>query len=92
MKMSEVLAVLIFTIMINTSVYSIAEETVTEKIETNTNKSRDAVKGTFRNVQDKTCEMLNGKMECFAKKAKHKMQNVMDKADTKIKEQKKKIN
>jgi hypothetical protein len=90
--MSKVFAVLIFTIMINVSVYSIAEETVTEKIETNASKSKDAVKSTYRNVQDKTCEMLNGKMECFAKKAKHKVQNVLDKADTKIKEQKKKSN
>ena len=31
-----------------------------------------------RNIKDKTCEMVNGKMECAAKKVKHGVQNVGD--------------
>ncbi len=59
-----------------------AEETVTEKVETGANKVSDSVKKGYRTVKDKTCEMVNGKMECAAKKLKHKGQNMMDKAGT----------
>jgi hypothetical protein len=31
-----------------------------------------------RKIKDETCEMVNGKMECAAKKAKHKVQNAVD--------------
>ena len=63
-----------------------AEETVTEKIETQTNKATDSVKKTYRSAKDKTCEMVNGKMECAVKKLKHKGQNAMDKVETKATE------
>lgn len=32
-------------------------------------------------VEDKTCEMVNSKMECEAKKNKHTMQNSTDKVE-----------
>lgn len=48
--------------------------------------SKTAKKGA-RSLEDKTCEMVNGKMECAAKKLKHGVQNtadeVKDKADGK---------
>lgn len=48
--------------------------------------SKNAKKGA-RSLEDKTCEMVNGKMECAAKKIKHGAQNavdeVKDKADGK---------
>ncbi len=59
-----------------------AEETVTEKIETSANKAGDSIKKGYRSAKDKTCEMVNGKMECAGKKMKHKGQNMMDKAGT----------
>ena len=68
-----------------------AEETVTEKIETQANKTTDAVKKTYRSAKDKTCEMVNGKMECAAKKLKHKGQNAMDKVETKATEVKNEV-
>lgn len=39
--------------------------------------SKNAKKGA-RSLEDKTCEMVNGKMECTAKKVKHKVQNAVD--------------
>lgn len=68
-----------------------AEETVTEKIETSANKTADAVKKTYRSAKDKTCEMVNGKMECAAKKLKHTGQNAMDKVETKATEVKNEV-
>ena len=41
---------------------------------------KKVTKKTVRNVKDKTCEMVNGKMECTAKKVKHKVQNATDEA------------
>lgn len=37
-----------------------------------------AIKKGGRAAADKTCEMINGKMECAAKKVKHKVQNAAD--------------
>ncbi len=68
-----------------------AEETVTEKVETQANKTADAVKKTYRSAKDKTCEMVNGKMECAAQKLKHSGQNTMDKAGTKATEVKNEV-
>ena len=31
-----------------------------------------------RNLKDQTCELVNGKMECTAKKLKHKAENAAD--------------
>ncbi|HMN67574.1 MAG TPA: hypothetical protein PKC28_03455 [Bdellovibrionales bacterium] len=42
---------------------------------------RDLKKGakkTMRKVQDETCEMVKGKMECLGKKVKHKVQDGVD--------------
>lgn len=47
-------------------------------------------KGT-RAAKDEVCEMVNGKMECVAKKVKHKMQNAADSVGTKVKDEKNKI-
>jgi hypothetical protein len=44
---------------------------------------KNAKKAT-RKIKDKTCEMVNGKMECTAKKIKHKAQNAMDEAKDKV--------
>ncbi len=44
--------------------------------------TKDAKRGTkkgYRKIQDKTCEVINGKAKCFAKKVKHSMENEMDK-------------
>lgn len=37
-----------------------------------------SVRRTTREVKDKTCELINGKMECAANKVKHSIQNGVD--------------
>lgn len=37
-----------------------------------------------RKIKDETCEMINGKMECAAKKAGHKLQNAGDEIKDKV--------
>lgn len=86
-KMLLVASILCLGVVFNAQ----AEETVTEKIETQGNKTADAVKKTYRSAKDKTCEMVNGKMECAAKKLKHTGQNAMDKVETKSTEVKNEV-
>lgn len=83
--MSRYLSLIALSVCLTGSVV-FAEETVPEKIQTVTNKSVDKVKETYRNAQDKTCEMIKGKMKCVAKKAKNKAQTAVDKTQTKTKE------
>lgn len=59
-----------------------AEETVLEKAETTKNKSVDGVKKTYRKLDDKVCESVNGKLKCVPKKIKNKLKNTSDKIDT----------
>ncbi len=68
-----------------------AEETTLEKAETVKNKAADSVKKTVRSVGDKTCETINGKLECAAKQVKHSAQDGMDATKTKAKELQNKI-
>lgn len=65
---------------------SFANESVGEKAETMTNKTTDAVKETYRDAKDATCKMINGKMECAAKKVINKTKTAADKAKTKATE------
>lgn len=58
---------------------SFAEEpTVKESVQEAGRDAKKEVKKGARAVQDKTCEMVNGKMQCLGKKAKHKMENAVD--------------
>ena len=56
-------------------------ETVKEKTKEAANDSKRGIKKGTRAVKDKACEMVNGKMECEAKKIKHTMQNISDKVE-----------
>lgn len=44
---------------------------------------RDGSKKAYRKVQDETCEMINGKMECAVKRTENKVKNSYDKAKDK---------
>jgi hypothetical protein len=60
-------------------------EGVKEEVQEVGRDTKKVAKKTARKVDDKTCEMVNGKMECAGKKVKHGVQNagdeVKDKAD-----------
>ena len=68
-----------------------AVETTAEKAETVVNKSVDKVKSAARDVDNKVCEMIDGKMKCVVKKIKNKLKNAEDKTKTKATEIKNKI-
>lgn len=67
------------------------EQSVREKIEKTAIKAKDTteeayedstktVKKVYRNAKEKTCELINGKMECFAQKVGNKAKNLKDEA------------
>lgn len=51
--------------------YALADDTVKEKVQEASNDGKRASKKAVRDMKDKTCKMINGKMECAAKKAKN---------------------
>lgn len=59
-----------------------AEESTLEKVETTKNKAIDSAKKTYRKIDDKVCETVNGKVNCVTKKIKNKIKNTSDKAKT----------
>ena len=79
----------LFTVILSFSAFS--EESTLEKVETGKNKAVDQVKHSYRGAKDKTCEMVNGKMNCIGKKLKHKAGNMTDSTKTKATEVKNQV-
>jgi hypothetical protein len=67
-----------------------AEEGTLEKTEAAANKATDSVKEGYRDANDKTCEMVDGKLHCIGKKVSNKAKTLEDKTETKAKEVKNK--
>ncbi|HXH74257.1 MAG TPA: DUF1328 domain-containing protein [Bacteriovoracaceae bacterium] len=63
------------------SISAQADDTVKGTVEEAGNDAKRGSKKTVRAVKDKTCEMVNGKMDCTIKKVKHSMQNGADKVE-----------
>ncbi len=63
--------------------HSYGDETVKQKMEEVGNDTRRGTQKAYRKVKDETCEMINGKMECTAKKVKHSIQNAADNIEDK---------
>lgn len=55
------------------------KDVVTETYE----DARDGAKKAYRKVEDKNCEMINGKIECETKKVANKVKNTTDKVKDK---------
>lgn len=55
-----------------------AEETVSEQVKEGAQDLKKNTKKTYRKVKDKTCEMVNGKLECVGKKMMHKTEDIKD--------------
>ncbi len=82
--MKNILKVTLATFALSTALYALparSEETVGEKMNEAASDTKKAVKKSARKVKDKTCELVNGKMECAGKKLKHKAQNVGDEVE-----------
>lgn len=68
------------------------DDTVAEKVgEAGRDTGKEVKKG-YRAMKDKTCEMVNGKMECAGKKLKHKAENAGDEISDKADDVKRKVN
>lgn len=89
-KMTMLMAL---TIAIATNVYasgskkaepeSKAEQTLDKAVEGTKELGNDtarAVKKAGREIEDKACEMVNGKLDCATKKIEHAAENAADKA------------
>lgn len=86
-KLSLTTAALTFAFGMTMAPVLHAEETVGEKISEGASDAGKNLKKAGRKVKDKTCEWVDGKMQCAGKKVKHKMQNmgdeIKDKTDSK---------
>lgn len=56
-------------------------EKVSEKITETKNDTKRTLKKGARKAKDETCEMVNGKMECLSKKAKHTAESGADRVE-----------
>lgn len=55
-----------------------AEDSLKKKASETMNDTRRGVQKAGRDLKDKTCELMNGKVECAFQKAKHTVQDVAD--------------
>jgi hypothetical protein len=69
---------ILFSFAISTQLLA-SEETVREKARESINDSKRTLKQANREFEDKTCELVNGKMVCAVKKVKHSVQKSSDK-------------
>jgi len=81
----------VFALGLVLSTIAQAEETVVEKTQAVGTKALNKVKKGARAASDEVCETINGKVQCVAKKMKHKAQNAADSIEAKVKEEKEKI-
>lgn len=58
--------------------HAMANDSLKTKANEAMNDTKRGVQKAGRAVKDKTCEMINGKMECAAQKVKHSIQNTAD--------------
>jgi hypothetical protein len=68
-----------------------AEETAAEKVTAATNKSVDSARKAYRQIDNKTCELINDEIRCLSKKMMNKAKNITDSVKTEAKEIKNKI-
>lgn len=54
---------------------------VRQSMEETTNDTKRGVKKASRTIEDKTCHLVNGKMECAAKRVKNGILNTTDKIE-----------
>lgn len=86
MKKNILLNACILALAFGFGLTTFAEETVVEKAETAVDKTTDAAKRAYRKGKDEACPIVDGKVNCLAKKVKHKVKNASDKAKTKANE------
>ena len=91
MKNNIKIDVAVMALALGFTIGTYAEESVVEKVETSKNKAVDSVKKTYRKMDDKLCETVNGKTKCVTKKIKNGIKNNSDTIKTEGKEIENKI-
>lgn len=61
-----------------------ADKSMGEEIKEGAQDAGKNLKKAGREVKDKACEMINGKLECIGKKAANKMRNAKDEIKDKV--------
>ncbi len=84
MKKNMKIGMTMIALTLSFAIGTFAEETMVEKTETSKNKVVDSVKKTYRKMDDKLCETVNGQINCVTKKIKNKIKNNTDKAKTEV--------
>lgn len=75
--------VLVFTMVtLSLGFIAVAEESTLEKLETQKNKSMDGARHVYRTVDNRVCEMVNGKEKCVIKKVKNRAKDAADQIKT----------
>jgi uncharacterized protein YjbJ (UPF0337 family) len=74
----RVSSLILFSFVISSQIFA-SEESVKEKARESINDSKRAIKQAHRDFEDKTCELVNGKMVCALKKVKHSVEKSTDK-------------
>ncbi len=91
-KFAKFLAIGAFAISTGmVSIAAQAETTAGEKVQEGAEDAGKNVKKGYRNVKDKACEMVNGKLECVGKKAMNKARNAKDEINDKADDVQKKV-
>jgi len=62
-------------------IQAFADETVKDKVEEAGHDTKRAGKSVIRDVNEKACPLVNGKVECAVNKVKHTGQKVGDKVE-----------
>lgn len=83
--------ILALALILSPTFAAMAETTPGEKAGEVVDDAAKNAKKMGRAAKDKGCEMINGKLECLGKKAKHKMQNVGDEVKDKADDVQKKV-
>lgn len=85
-----VLLSLSFAFVSLAGIYAAADDHAMETVKEAGRDMKKETKKAARNVQDKTCTMVKGKLECAGEKAKHKVQNAADEVGDKVDDAKRK--
>ncbi|MGZ3710703.1 MAG: hypothetical protein ACXVBE_03065 [Bdellovibrionota bacterium] len=83
-KLILLLAVTAFTAMPGLVPAVHADDGVAADVKEGAQDAGKSIRKGARKVKDKTCELVNGKMNCAVKKLKHKAQNAGDEVKDKL--------
>lgn len=78
MKIAKWTQITLAALLFATPVALRAESDLSENTKEAVSDVKKSARKSARKVKDKSCELVNGKMECAGKKLKHKAQNAAD--------------